>query len=154
MFKHCTLNCTCVPVASWPSLSFSSPRYTATLPSPPIPTTSVLPRRLRTLSTQASYVLLSAGTAYNENIVLVELVMPQYRIMYNYITSQRRRSEKQASKQTMKWREPVKQERVTRTDIKTKKATSFRWYDSTIVCRQDLDNPIHLDYAHMEYFTA
>lgn len=57
-------------------------------PSPVLP-----PRRLRTLSTHrmAGYVLLSGGAAYNENIVaMVELVMPQYRIMYNYIIDRRR----------------------------------------------------------------
>lgn len=33
------------------------------------------------------------GTAYNENIVSRELVMPQYRIMYNYITVKERENE-------------------------------------------------------------
>lgn len=74
-----------------PPLSFFSSIQSH--PPPSADLTSVLPRRLRTLSTQASYVLLSAGAAYNENIVLARLVMPQYRIMYNYITQRGGREE-------------------------------------------------------------
>jgi len=81
MFKRCTLNCTCVPLATAsPSLFLRHyPRRFSGI------------RERRPLCVSPAYLLVCCGgTAYNENNVLGELVIPQYRIMYNYIAGGQR----------------------------------------------------------------
>lgn len=80
MFKRCTLNCTRVPSPSPPrdDDSFRAPLCHSESVVHPV---SLPPKTYR--------VLLRGGTAYNENNVPGELVIPQYRIMYNYIAGRK-----------------------------------------------------------------